>query len=123
MMKRPAALSGGMRQRVALGRTLMEDRPIVLMDEPFSALDALTRIELQALAAEKLGGRTVLLVTHDALEAVRLAEHIFVMTGKPARLRGLEPPPGLPPRSPEDPELLEAQAAVLHELMLRETAA
>ena len=61
-----------MRQRAALARTLMEDRPIVLMDEPFSALDAITRHRLQDLAAELLVGRTVLLVTHNPLEALRL---------------------------------------------------
>ena len=61
-----------MRQRAALARTLMEDRPIVLMDEPFSALDAITRHRLQDLAAELLAGRTVLLVTHNPLEALRL---------------------------------------------------
>ena len=68
----PATLSGGMRQRAALARTLMEDRPVVLMDEPFSALDAITRHRLQDLAAELLAGRTVLLVTHNPLEALRL---------------------------------------------------
>lgn len=54
-----------MRQRVALARTLYEDRPIVLMDEPFSALDTLTRTRIQTLAAELLADRTVLLITHD----------------------------------------------------------
>jgi putative hydroxymethylpyrimidine transport system ATP-binding protein len=92
----PARLSGGERQRVALARTLMEDRPVVLMDEPFSALDAITRFELQALAAELLAGRTVLLVTHDPLEALRLGHRVQVMAqesaGSPARLdTALEP--------------------------------
>ncbi|MDH3737767.1 MAG: ABC transporter ATP-binding protein, partial [Alphaproteobacteria bacterium] len=68
----PAALSGGQRQRVALARTLMDGRPIVLMDEPFSAVDAITRARLQELAARLLRGRTVLQVTHDPLEALRL---------------------------------------------------
>ena len=84
----PATLSGGMRQRVALARTLMEDRPIVLMDEPFSALDAITRHRLQDLAAELLVGRTVLLVTHNPLEALRLGHRIYVLSGRPAVPRG-----------------------------------
>ena len=58
----PDTLSGGMRQRVALARTLMEDRPIVLMDEPFSGLDAITKLRLQNLSARLLHGRTVLMV-------------------------------------------------------------
>jgi len=69
----PSALSGGMRQRAAIARTLYERRPIVLMDEPFSALDALTRAKVQDLAAELLVNRTTLLITHDPLEACRLA--------------------------------------------------
>lgn len=89
----PATLSGGQRQRAALARTLMEGRPVVLMDEPFSAVDAITRGRLQELAARLLRGRTVLLVTHDPLEALRLGHRIHVMAGRPAQLgSALEPP-------------------------------
>ena len=72
-------LSGGMRQRVALARTLLEERPIVLMDEPFSRLDAITRDELQVLASQLLQDRTVVLVTHDPHEALRLGHTIHVL--------------------------------------------
>ena len=113
---RPARLSGGMRQRVALARTLMEDRPIVLMDEPFSALDAITRYQLQALAAELLAGRTVLLVTHDPLEALRLGHRVQVMAGAPARLGEALEPAGAPPRDVADPALLNLQADLLERL-------
>jgi putative hydroxymethylpyrimidine transport system ATP-binding protein len=113
---RPAKLSGGMRQRVALARTLMEDRPIVLMDEPFSSLDAITRYDLQALAAECLAGRTVLLVTHDPLEALRLGHQILIMAGVPARLEPALVPAGCPPRDPVDDGLLALQAELLKRL-------
>ncbi len=113
---RPAKLSGGERQRVALARTLMEDRPVVLMDEPFSALDAITRYELQALAAELLAERTVLLVTHDPLEALRLGHRVRVMAGAPARLDAPLEPAGRPPRDLEDPALLALQAELLKRL-------
>lgn len=112
-LARPDALSGGMRQRAALARTLMEDRPVVLMDEPFSGLDALTRLRLQALAAELLAGRTVLLVTHDPLEALRLGEHVLIMNGRPATLSALPDLPGVPPRDPGDPALQDAYRAIL----------
>ena len=75
----PATLSGGERQRVALARTLYEDRRVILLDEPFSALDALTRDEVSALAAERLQGCTVLHVTHDPLEAARLAHRVLIL--------------------------------------------
>jgi putative hydroxymethylpyrimidine transport system ATP-binding protein len=110
---RPAELSGGMRQRVALARTLMEDRPVVLMDEPFSALDAITRLRLQELAARLLAGRTVLLVTHDPLEALRLGHGIHVMSGQPAAIGPAIAPAGPPPRPPDDPALLAGQADLL----------
>ncbi len=116
---RPAALSGGMRQRVALARTLLEDRPIVLMDEPFAALDAITRARLQELAVARLGGRTVLMVTHDPLEAIRIADRIAVMAGRPARLGEPLTPPGRAPRDPSIPAL----AALYGRLMGSLTAA
>ena len=101
----PATLSGGERQRVALARTLLEERPVVLMDEPFAALDALTRHRLQALAAGLLVDRTVLLVTHDPLEALRLGHRVLVLTGQPASPDAPLLPPGQPPRAPDDPAL------------------
>jgi putative hydroxymethylpyrimidine transport system ATP-binding protein len=115
----PQSLSGGMRQRAALARTLMEDRPIVLMDEPFSGLDAITRARLQELAVSTLAGRTVLLVTHDPLEAIRIAERIEVMAGRPASLGAPLTPPGRPPRDSSTPDL----AALYGDLMRRLTAA
>lgn len=118
--KRPAALSGGMRQRVALARALMEDRPFVLLDEPFAALDARTRAEMQELAFELLIGRTVLLVTHDPSEAARLGHYIQIMTE-----RGLttHPVPQSPPIRPYDaPETIEAQIALMHQLRGNEDA-
>jgi putative hydroxymethylpyrimidine transport system ATP-binding protein len=116
---RPAALSGGMRQRVALARTLMEDRPVVLMDEPFSGLDAITRYELQALAAEVLAGRTVLVVTHDPLEALRLGHRLLVLAGRPAVLDdSVQPPDDAPPRDAARQDVLELQARLLDRLSL-----
>lgn len=112
----PGSLSGGMRQRTALVRTLIEDRPVALLDEPFSALDAITRFELQALAATLLAGRTVLLVTHDPLEALRLGHRIHVMYGRPARLDGALMPAGAPPRDVTDPALLALQGDLLTRL-------
>ena len=109
----PAQLSGGMRQRVALARTLFEDRPVVLMDEPFSALDAVTRHRLQGLAVELLHGRTVLMVTHDPLEALRLADRIDVLAGSPPRLRPVIPPAGRAPRPLDDPALVKQVEALL----------
>jgi putative hydroxymethylpyrimidine transport system ATP-binding protein len=114
--QRPATLSGGERQRVALARTLMEDRPVVLMDEPFSALDAITRARLQSLAAALLADRTVLLVTHDPLEALRLGHRVHVMAGQPARIEAPIQPAGDPPRNLHDPDLLRLQGDLLARL-------
>ena len=110
---KPKQLSGGMRQRVALVRTLFEDRPIILMDEPFSSLDVITRLKLQNLAAKLLANRTVLLVTHDPLEALRLGSYIYTMTGSPVKIGGPIEPQGIAPRDPTAIALLEQQAKLL----------
>ena len=112
--KKPSALSGGMRQRTALARTLMEHRPIVLLDEPFSALDAGTRADMQDLAASVLVGKTVLLVTHDPAEACRLGHRIAVLT--PTRTLPWQVPDTAPVRQAGDPATLAAQAALLAHL-------
>ncbi len=111
----PPALSGGQRQRVALARTLMEDRPLVLLDEPFSALDARMRLLMQDLAAGLLAGRTVLMVTHDPAEAARLADRILVLTEAGLSEAPAPRPPA--PRAPADPEVLACQAALLARLV------
>jgi len=84
----PAALSGGMRQRVALLRTILTDREVLLLDEPFGALDALTRRELQdwLLRAWEQFGRTVLFITHDVSEALYLGDRVIVLSPRPGQV-------------------------------------
>jgi ABC-type nitrate/sulfonate/bicarbonate transport system ATPase subunit len=81
-------LSGGMRQRVAFARTLLAEKPVMLLDEPFGALDAITRTEMQEWLAAAMGARprTVLLVTHDLDEALRLCDRVVVLTPRPGRV-------------------------------------
>ncbi|MBB6307603.1 ABC transporter ATP-binding protein [Xanthobacter tagetidis] len=88
LAKRPGALSGGMRQRVAIARALAVEPDLLLMDEPFSALDVGLRAELQALVRAEVerAGIAVLFVTHDVAEAVRLADRIVVLSPRPARV-------------------------------------
>ncbi len=85
---RPAALSGGMRQRVAFLRTLLSERPVLCLDEPFASLDALTRAQAQSWLAEALARepRTVLLVTHDVEEAILLADRVVLLSPRPGRV-------------------------------------
>ena len=86
--KRPHELSGGMRQRVALARALSQDRQLLLMDEPFAALDAITRDllhdELERIWKET--GRTIVFVTHNVREAVRLGQRVLLLSSRPGRV-------------------------------------
>lgn len=107
----PATLSGGMRQRAALARTLFEDRPIVFLDEPFSALDAGTRADMQELAAEVLQNRTVLLVTHDPAEAARLAHQIIIISAQ--NVQNWPVPKSVPLRNMNAPRTLACQSELL----------
>jgi len=87
----PSALSGGMRQRVALARTLVTDPEVLLLDEPFAALDFQTKVVLESDMARlvRSEGRSVLLITHDVEEAVSLSDRVIVLTHRPSRIRAI----------------------------------
>jgi ABC-type nitrate/sulfonate/bicarbonate transport system ATPase subunit len=119
---RPDELSGGMRQRAALLRTVVQERPVLLLDEPFGALDALTRTEMQ-LWLSRMHTRfawTVVLVTHDVREAVLLADRVVVLAPRPTSVRrvvavDLPRPRDLPVLT--DPRFAAAEAELLGALV------
>jgi NitT/TauT family transport system ATP-binding protein len=119
---RPQELSGGMRQRVAFLRTLVAGKPVLLLDEPFASLDAISRGEMQEWLAGTLSadGRTVLLVSHDLEEALYLADRVLVLSARPGRVvKELRAPD---PRAPDrdgavtDPEFVATREAALRAL-------
>jgi NitT/TauT family transport system ATP-binding protein len=114
----PHHLSGGMQQRVAIARALAYNPAVLLMDEPFAALDALTRDEMQRLLADvwRETRKTVVYVTHNVAEAVYLADRVVVMTPHPGKVQA-EIPITLPrPRDPLSVEFLDYQKQLLHHL-------
>jgi len=115
---RPSALSGGMRQRVAFLRTLLAGRPLLCLDEPFGALDALTRGQMQRWLADALERepRTVLLVTHDVEEAVLLADRIVLLSPRPGRVVAELDVPLEHPRERTDPRVVELREQALNAL-------
>lgn len=119
----PAQLSGGMRQRAAFLRTIAQNRPVQLLDEPFGALDALTRTHMQAWFEKRwrTARWATLLVTHDVREAVALSDRIYVLSRRPARVIAEVHVPAARPRM-EHPTSAEAHAieAQLLEILLNQ---
>jgi NitT/TauT family transport system ATP-binding protein len=121
LARRPAELSGGQRQRVGLARALAVEPDLLLMDEPFGALDAITRATLQdeLLRVWERTRRTVLFVTHDISEAVYLADRVILLAGRPASIAGswtIGGPGGARPRDRGAVELLETAEAIRRQL-------
>lgn len=119
----PAQLSGGMRQRVAFLRTVLTERPLLLLDEPFGALDALNRVALQSWLLDlwERERQAVLLVTHDVDEAIFLADRVVVLTPRPGRIAHIEPVALPRPRHRDivtTPPFLAHRAALLDALGL-----
>jgi NitT/TauT family transport system ATP-binding protein len=115
---RPAELSGGMRQRVSFLRTLLAGKPVLALDEPFAALDAITRAEMQGWLAQVLTSepRTVVLVTHDVEEAVMLADRVAVMSPRPGRVLAEIDVDAPRPRRRTDPSIVALRERALEAL-------
>jgi ABC-type nitrate/sulfonate/bicarbonate transport system ATPase subunit len=117
---RPDELSGGMRQRVAFIRTLLSGKPLLCLDEPFGALDAITRTEMHAWLADALARepRTVVLVTHDVEEAVLLADRVAVLSPRPGRVIEELEVPVARPRERTDGDVIALRERALFALGL-----
>lgn len=115
----PATLSGGEAQRVALARALVREPELLLLDEPFAALDALTRLQMQDLIGELFEQHlpAVLLVTHDVDEALRLADRILIL--REGRFAVDLRPGGSTPRDRDQPSFIEHRRRLLRELGVR----
>src|SRR4051812_36800147 len=115
---RPHELSGGMRQRVAFARTLLSGRPVLCLDEPFGALDALTRADLRAWLAEALTAepRTMVFVTHDVEEAAILADRVVVLSSRPGHVVAELPVAAPRPRAVTDTAVLDTRVRALEAL-------
>jgi NitT/TauT family transport system ATP-binding protein len=103
--KRPDELSGGMRQRVAVARALAMEPSVLLMDEPFAALDVQTRSKLQDFLSQvwRDSNASILFVTHSIDEALALADRVVVFTARPGRIKNVVPVQLVRPRDPRDP--------------------
>ena len=116
--KRPHELSGGMRQRTALARALAQDSQVLLMDEPFGALDAMTRDvlhdELESLW--RTTGKTVMFVTHNVREAIRLGDRVVLLTSRPGRVAQITPVAIERPRRIDSPEIATLAASITDRL-------
>jgi NitT/TauT family transport system ATP-binding protein len=114
----PRQVSGGMRQRCALVRTLMFERDLVLLDEPLSALDAITRRRLQTLLLllQSEFGKSILMITHDIEEALLLADEVLLLSRSPMNIEERFQLDQSKPRQITDPQLLTIKAHVLERL-------
>ena len=117
---RPHELSGGMAQRVAIARALVNEPEILLLDEPFNALDAFTRMAMQdeLVRIVKQRGMTAIFVTHDIDEALYLGDRVAILTPRPGRIREIVPVPIARPRDRNDPPLLRLRDHVYREFGL-----
>lgn len=113
--KKPHQLSGGMRQRTALARTLYEQGELILMDEPFSKLDAQTRLEMMQLSQSLLKGKTILHITHDPREAALLSHHISIL--KKCSTQHIDMPTSEPMRQIDDGEVIKLEKDIYQEIM------